>query len=93
MADPFIKLELASCGPCQLPSIWSLHYSPGLPDFNPISAEGNSAKMATNGHHLEEKPIASSQPAPESPAEEKADAIHEETAHEAAERGKAATDK
>jgi hypothetical protein len=48
--------------------------------------------MATNGHH-EEKAIASTHPAPDSPAEEKADAIHEETAHEAAERGKAATDK
>jgi hypothetical protein len=50
--------------------------------------------MATNGHTLEEKQIGpTAQTAPESPAEEKPDAIHEETAHEAAERGKAATDK
>jgi hypothetical protein len=49
--------------------------------------------MATNGHHVEEKPVANTNPAPESPVEEKANAIHEETAHEAAERGKAATDK
>ncbi|PMD37544.1 putative MFS transporter [Hyaloscypha variabilis F] len=49
--------------------------------------------MATNGHHVEEKPVANTNPAPESPVEEKANAIYEETAHEAAERGKAATDK
>jgi MFS transporter, ACS family, DAL5 transporter family protein len=49
--------------------------------------------MATNGHSVEEKPITTTHPAPDSPVDEKADVIHEETAHEAAERGKPATDK
>ena len=49
--------------------------------------------MASNGP-LEEKPIESTRhTAPDSPANEKSDVIEEETAHEAAERGKAATDK
>jgi hypothetical protein len=49
--------------------------------------------MASNGP-LEEKSIESTHhPTPDSPANEKADVIEEETAHEAAERGKAATDK
>jgi hypothetical protein len=49
--------------------------------------------MASNGP-LEEKPIESTHHhTPDSPANEKADVIEEETAHEAAERGKAATDK
>jgi hypothetical protein len=54
----------------------------------------SNINMATNGQALEEKQIGpTTDHAPDSPVEEKADAIHGETAHEAAERGKAATDK
>jgi hypothetical protein len=50
--------------------------------------------MATNGHNLEEKQIGpTTHNASDSPVEEKPDAIHEETAHEAAVRGHVATDK
>ena len=49
--------------------------------------------MATIGHNLEEKHVGATQLTSESPVNEKHDAIHEETAHEAAERGHVATDK
>jgi hypothetical protein len=50
--------------------------------------------MATNGHNLEEKQIGpSAHDIPDSPVDENPSAIHEETAHEAAEHGHVATDK
>ncbi len=50
--------------------------------------------MATTGDNLEEKQtVRSTQLIPESPVDEKPSSVHEETAHEAAERGNVATDK
>jgi hypothetical protein len=50
--------------------------------------------MEPNGHNLEEKQIGpTTHNAPDSPVEEKPDAIHEGTAHEAAVRGHVATDR
>lgn len=47
--------------------------------------------MAAGDHNVEEKQV-STEHIPASSVEEKADAVHEETAHEAAERGHTATD-
>jgi hypothetical protein len=48
--------------------------------------------MAVGDHNIEEKRI-SNEHIPDSPVEEKPDVIHEETVHDAAERGHVATDK
>jgi hypothetical protein len=48
--------------------------------------------MAGTDDNHEEKQIDAQQHIPDSPVMEKPDAAHEETAHEAAERGHAATD-
>jgi hypothetical protein len=59
-----------------------------------VIENAHQANMATDGHNLEEKQIGpSTHNIPDSPVEEKPNAIHEETAHEAAERGHVATDK